>query len=202
MMAEADIFVILGLLLWGSLLWHLVLYNTLKRRLVNPLLWAILFVLPGVLGGAKVFHDSLPRVRVRALLAFAKLAALPESARGIKICTWSSPFSGEDFLRFTATRSDIERFLIESPALQGQQPTRFSAQRMRVEYPKDYLMNPNRPQDGNTYYSPDPTKPAWYKQEIRGPARKYMIQPPRYQYPGEVLVDDETNTVYVYLCFS
>jgi hypothetical protein len=73
---------------------------------------------------------------------------------------------------------------------------------MRLEYPKDYFTNPDYQQDGNTYFHVSPSTPKWYKQEIRGPARKYIVQPPRYQYPGEVLVDDETSTVYVRLCFS
>jgi hypothetical protein len=70
---------------------------------------------------------------------------------------------------------------------------------MRLEYREVRLPNP---EDANVYYSPDPTMPPWYKQETKGPARRYHVQPPRYQYPGEVLVDDETNTVYVSLCFS
>lgn len=202
MMANAGVFITLGLLLWGSLAYHLLLYRTLRRRVTNPLIWVVLFVLPGMVGGAKVFHDSSPKVRARALLAYAKLAPMPESAKGIRFYTWSTPFSGEDFLRFTADPNDVERFLASSTALQGQEPERFSAQRMRLEYPKDYWSNPDYMEDGNIYYTPDPTVPRWYKREIRGPARRYFVQPPRYQFPGEVLVDDETNTVYIHLCFS
>ncbi len=202
MMADAGVFVMLGLLLWGSLLYHLVLHYTLGRRVTNPLIWAVLFVLPGAVGGAKVFYDSSPRVRVRALLAYAELAPLPEFATGIRFYTWSMPFSGEDFLRFTADPNDIEQFLAESPVLQGQEPDRFSAQRMRLEYAENYWSNPDHPEDANVYYRPDPSKPQWYKSEITGPARKYIVQPPKYQSQGEVLVDDEINTVYVYLCFD
>jgi len=198
MMTNAGVFLIFGLFLWGSLLWHLALYHSLGRRVSHPLFWAILFVLPGVLGGTKVFHGSLPTVRVRTLLSFAELAPLPESAREIRIYTWSSPFSGEDLLRFTADRNDVERFLAQSPALQGQEPKRYSAQRMKLPLPKGFQSVPN---EGNEYFVPR-HRPTWYKQEIRGPARKYLVQPPRYQLPGEVLVDEETNTVYVYLCFS
>ena len=202
MMEDIGIFMRLTYLLWGSLLWHLALYFSLRRRIAHPLIWAILFVLPGIWGGTKVFYRSLPNVRASALLAYAGLAPLPESATGIRIYTWSSPFSGEDFLRFTAAPEDVERFVSESPALRGQEPTRFSRKHMRLEYPRDHLGNLAYRQDGNTYFLPHSGKPTWYKQEIRGPARTYIVQPPRYQLPGEVLVDDETNTVYVYLCFS
>jgi len=51
-------------------------------------------------------------------------------------------------------------------------------------------------------FVPDPSTPDWYKQEIRGPARRYIIRPKGYHYPGEVLVDDEENFVFVQLCFS
>ena len=127
---------------------------------------------------------------------------LPQSATAIRAYSWSSPFSGEDFLCFTAPPADIEQFLAHSPALQGQHPTHFSAHKMRVPYSKEFLETGRSDNDANEYVTPRGHWPKWYKQEIRGPARKYIVQPPDYQYPGEVLVDDETNTVYVHLCFS
>ncbi len=201
-MADAGLFLMFGFLLWGSLAYHLVLYFSFQRKVTHPLIWAALFLLPGLLGGSLLFHNSLPRVRVGALLVMAELAPLPESATGIRFYSWSSPFSGEDFLRFTADGNDIERFLAESPALQGQEPTRYSTQKMRLKFGDEPEVNPNYPVDRTEYVSPRRSAPSWYKQEIRGPARKYHVQPPRYQLPGEVLVDDETNTIYVYLCFS
>jgi hypothetical protein len=201
-MVDLGIFMTLGFFLWASLLYHLILHRMLRHRLFRPLIWAILFILPGLIIGGRVSYRLSPKVQARALLQYAGLAPLPPSATGIRVYSWSSPFSGEDFLRFTADPNDIERFLLESPALQGQEPRRFSAQQMRLKYPKDYLANSDDRQDGNTYYFPRSTTPMWYKQEVRGSARKYIVRPPRYQFPGEVLVDDETSTVYVYLCFS
>lgn len=201
-MADIGTFMTVGSFLWVSLFYHLILHSALRRRLRHQLVWAILFVLPGVLVGTPVLYISLPQVRASALLRLADLAPLPESATAIRVYSWSSPFSGEDFLCFTAPPSDIERFLIESPALQGQQPIRFSAQKMRLAFPKQIPPTWDPTSDANEYFTPRPSKPNWYKQEIRGPARKYIVQPPRYQFPGEVLIDDETNTVYLYLCFS
>ncbi len=131
------------------------------------------------------------------------LAPLPRSAAGVKAYSWSTLFSGEDFVRFTAEPNDIERFIAVSPALQGQEPQRYSRQKMRLPRPQ-----PRDAEGGfdmsnvNEYVAPHPAFPDWYKQEVRGPAHKYKVQPPRYQYPGEVLVDDETHTVYVHLIFS
>jgi len=200
MNADISRFFLFGMLLWGSLAWHLVLHHSLRRRVANPLVWAVLFLVPGVLGGGTLSFLSSPGSHIRTLLAYAQLAPLPQSATAVRFYAWSSPFSGEDFLRFTADPNDIERFLAESLALQGQEPTRYSAERMRLIYPKDFLAR--NVDDANEYVAPRTGGPAWYKQEIRGPARKYRIQPPKYQQPGEVLVDDETHTVYIRLCFS
>jgi hypothetical protein len=190
-----------GFFLWGSLFYHFILHNLLRRRIVRPAIWAALFLLPAVILGGPVFYISLPKVDARSLLSMAELAPLPKSATGVRTYSWASPFSGEDFVCFKADPNDIERFIAESPALQGQTPKRYSAEKMRLMYPKDYDTNRNF-DDVNEYVSPRPSFPIWYKREVRGPARKYHVQPPRYQYPGEVLVDDETNTVYVYLIFS
>jgi hypothetical protein len=73
---------------------------------------------------------------------------------------------------------------------------------MRLTLPDDYRTRWYYSEDRAAYISPHHNSPSWYKQEIKGPARKYHVQPPRYQLPGEVLVDDETDTVYIYLCFS
>lgn len=191
-----------GFLVWCFLVWHVILYKTVRRRTANPRIWAALFLLPGVLGGAFVFHVTSPKILTGGLLAYAQLAPLPKSATAVKSYSWSSPFSGEDFLRFTAEPNDIERFLANSPALRGQQPERYSARRMRLKYPTDAQGNTIYQMDANEYIVPHGSTPSWYKQEIRGPARKYIVQPPEYQFPGQVLVDDETNTVYIYLLFS
>jgi hypothetical protein len=114
-------------------------------------------------------------------------------------------FSGGDFVRFTAEPNDVERFIAASPALQGRTPKRYSLQRMRLPQPRPRSLGAEGGfdmNDANEYVAPHPNSPDWYQQEVRGPARKYEVQPPRYQYPGEVLIDDETHTVYVYLIFS
>jgi len=202
LMADMGRLITCGLLLWVSLGYHLVVYSTL-RRVTAPALWAILFLLPGVVLGGLVSYTSRPSLRMQGFLAYARLAPLPESAAGVRFYSWSSPFSGEDFIRFTAEPNDVERFLAESPALQGQEPERFSATRMRLEHPRDDQGKLIYQQDGqHEYFTPRSAAPPWYKQEIRGPARRYPLQPPRYQLPGQVLVDDETNTVYIYACFS
>jgi len=92
---------VLLVLLWGSLVWHLVLCGKLRQRHAHPAIWAFLFVLPSVLGGTAVFYQSLPQVRAGALLRLADLAPLPPSAMSLCVSSWASPFSGEDFLCFS-----------------------------------------------------------------------------------------------------
>jgi len=192
-----------GFLLWASLGCHLLVYSVLKRRVSTPLIWAILFLLPGVLAGGLVFEASLPSVRMRSFLAHAELAPLPKSATDVRFCSRSGFFSGEVFVRFTAEPNGIKWFLAESPALQGQVPEQFSAAGIGLEQPTDSERNPILHQTGqHEYFTPRSTTPAWYKQEIRGPTRRYILQFPGYEGLGEVLVDDETNTVYIYMCFS
>ncbi len=189
------------LLAWVSLVYHLVVHSLLRRRTANALVWTILFILPALAVGGLHSYMSLPRVEAASLLRFAKLAPLPRLATGVKAYSWSAVFSGEDYLCFTAEPNDIEHFLAASPALRGKEPTRYSLRKMRLERPKG-RENEFSSGDANEYIILRPNTPGWYQQEVRGPARKYEVQPPRYQYPGEVLIDDTTHTVYVHLIFS
>jgi hypothetical protein len=191
-----------GFFLWVCLIYHLIVYHLLKPRVVSPWIWAALFLLPGAAFGGMTLHKASPSRAMQTLFKYAYLAPLPDSATGVRYYSWSSPFSGEDFMRFTADANDIQRFLADSPALWGQEPEQYSTRRMRLKYPTDENGNMMYPRDGNEYIIPRSNTPSWYMEEIRGPTRKYKVQPPRYQFPGEVLIDDETNTVYIYFCFS
>jgi len=192
--------------LWSlglSLVCQAIAYRLLKRRIRSRAIWAVLFLLPAITIGGGWFYYSTPIAQARAILARGELASLPKSATDIRVYMWSSPFSGEDFLRFRASPDDIQKFLEESPILRGAKCREYSKDRMRLKYPKDYWQRiMEYREDGNEYFFPDSITPDWYKQEIKGPARCYIINPNRYHYPGEVIVDNEENLVFVYLCFS
>ncbi len=202
MMRELGNYILLVLVLSVSLAWHLALYYLLRRRLRNPLVWAVLFVLPGAAAFVYMLPWRMPAVGARGFLEAAQLAPLPSSARGIKDYRWSSPMSGEHYLRFAADPNEIEQFIADSPILQGVEPERFSADRVRTKQPEDYFDTWDYHEDGNVYYIPDPMIPSWYKQEIKGPARRYHIKPPGYHYGGEVIIDDVEHVVYVSACVS
>ncbi|MDI6451350.1 hypothetical protein [Anaerobaca lacustris] len=201
-MADTNGIFTAGFLVWASLVYQIAIYKGLGRRLRSRFVWLVLFIWPGIVLGSSVFSISTPSARAEALLSRARLAPLPASATGIRVYEWSSPFSGEEFLRFAAEPNDVEKFLRESPALQGQEPEHFSAERMRLPTSGNPEKDWESQVAGHETYVPRPTIPDWYKQKITGPARRYIVQPERYQYPGHVLVDDEEHVVYIYLIFS
>jgi hypothetical protein len=126
-----------GTLFCGCFVYQVLVYQLLKRRLKSRPVWAFLFLLPALPIGTLTVYRSMPSVKAQGVLARGRLAPLPESATDIKVYTWSSLFSGEEFLRFQASPEDVERFLKESPILQGAKCERFSKERMRVVSPHD-----------------------------------------------------------------
>ena len=105
--------VVLGLL---CLPYHAFTYLALRWLTRRKLVFAVLFLLPGMMFGVRAFCLSLPEARARRLLEGAGLAALPESASKIRVYSWSTPFSGDAFLRFEADENDIEKFIDQMDA--------------------------------------------------------------------------------------
>lgn len=200
---EKSIFAVIGSAFWILLFlgYQVLLYEIFKKRIRRNLLWAILFILPGVLLGTNRLYQSLPSVTARRILTLAELAPLPASATEIKAYEWSFIFSGEQFLRFRARPDDIERFLDESPILRGAECETFSAERMRVRSTNDPEKLGRHHEAGHETFIPDPSAPDWYKEEIRK-GRLYIIRPEWGYYPGQVIVDDEEHFVYVNIIWS
>jgi hypothetical protein len=202
MMSDVGNVMLTGVLLWVSMAYQIVVYRKLALRIRKPLIWMILFAWPGVVLGGVSLYGAAPAVRARAMLARADLAALPESATALRIYEWSSPFSGEEFLRFAAEPNDIERFLDESPILRGKTSRRYKIEPVPWLVPEETALGEQDEEADPRLLLPHPNGPKWYRPGLDHPARRYEIQPEGYHYPGEVIVDDEQNVVYVYLCFS
>jgi hypothetical protein len=168
-----------------------------KRRKMDKVMLAVWTLLPVVLIGGRAIYLALPSVRAANILANAELAPLPPSAREIKVYTWSTPFSGEWRLCFRADRADIERFLEASPALRKAEFREYSAERMRLIDPEPYRDRSNDDPNGPDYFRPDFNMPPWYIQEIRGPGKRYKTKAPGYSDPGEVIVHNEDDLVFV-----
>ena len=186
-----------------SLLPQLVLFYILKARIRKRLGWWIIFLLPFASLGSYHLYLATPPVQARAILSNANLATLPKSAYDISVYTWSSPMSGEEFLKFTASPNDIDSFLKTSPILNGLECTTYTEKHMRIPYPNNYFFQDDEIDISHEYFHQyGGGAPDWYKSGIRGPGRRYEIQPKGYHNPGEVIIDDQTNTIFVKLVFS
>jgi len=188
-------------LIFISLGYQALIYSLLKTRIRNNLLWAILFLVPATALSANSLYHSLPRVRASEILAYGRLARLPESATDMRTDSWSSPFSGEWFLRFRASPEDIESFLNSSPSLEAQDSVKYTPERMRLSWPKERIQEAS-PQDGHEYFIPGSLTPEWYNPQIRQRGRRYNIPAEGFHNWGEVIVDDEEHVVFVKVIWS
>lgn len=164
-------------------LYQLFVYRLLKARIKSRIMWTILFLWPIALIGSYSLHSSTPRARVQSILARAELAPLPESAAEIKVFSWSTPFSGAAFLRFHATRDDIESFIDGSPVLKRAECEKYD-------------------QGDQEQFVHEASAPLWYTDQINGPGRRYRVTPKRYPHGADVIVDEGQNLVFVTLEFD
>ena len=182
-----------------SLVFQLTLYGCLRHITGRRLVYAVLFLLPGTMLGGNFFYWSLPRMKAQAILKDVELAPLPKSASGIKVFSWSTGFSGCMFLRFRASRDDIESFLSVSPILKEAEYQRFSKERVRLIEPDDYHQQPQKYRDGNEYFQPTWSAPAWYVEEVKGAGRRYSFIARKFGHGAEVIIDEQQNLVFVRL---
>ena len=188
-------------LIFISLGYQALIYSLLKTRIRNTLLWAILFLVPATALSANSLYRSLPRVMASKILTYGRLARLPESATNLRTDSWSSPFSGEWFLKFRASPEDIESFLNRSPSLEAQDSVKYTPERMRLSWPKERIQEAS-PQDGHEYFIPGSLTPEWYNPQIRQRGRRYNIPAEGFHNWGEVIVDDEEHVVFVKVVWS
>ncbi len=193
-LAEVSSIVKFGLFLWALVVFQVMTYFALRRHLRSQLAWAILLVLPALAMGGVSIYPSLPGVRARALLVRIGTAALPPSARDVRIATWWCPDQTDIYIRFAADRNDIARFLDESPILQGAEYGRFAAEEMIVIS----LDGPSSPEEYASYRA-QRDGPEWFRRRLMRPTRRYHVRPEGRSCRVEVTVDDQRNTVFVHL---
>ena len=140
-----------------------------------------------------------PVKRAPVVLNRAGLAPLPAAARDVKVHAWAFMLSGKYTLRFAADPNVIESFLAASPSLEKVRPSTYSNQRMRLRGGEYVGSRDKYDAQGNERFAPERDVPRWYRQEIRGPGRRYEINWYEGKYRGELLVDDEEHTVYVHV---
>jgi hypothetical protein len=201
--------VMAGFALGLGVLAQAMMWRRLRPRM-ESVAWRSLLLLPAAVLGvgwlalAGYDHRALSRKyepikRSPVVLNRAGLAPLPDSARDVRVHAWGFMLSGKYTLRFTADPNDIERFLAASPSLERVIARTYSRERMRLRG-GDYVGLSNRYNaQGNECFTPERDVPGWYRQEIRGPGRRYEINSYGGKYQGELLVDDEEHTVYIHV---
>lgn len=140
-----------------------------------------------------------------AVLKAGRLAELPESATDIKAKGWSGIFTGEDYLIFCATPEDIKKFIAESPSIKYTEPEIFSSDKMYLPYyePNDFTDDADwEAYYKHKYFFPHKDHPEWYDVTIKLKGRKYKIPAFKHHNWGSVIINDETNTVYINVIWS
>ena len=161
-----------------------------------------------------VCWNSLPATKAKKTLlkaqntlANGRLANLPESTTDLKASGWGLLFTGEDYIRFAAMPEDIDKFIAESASIREVTPeildpnhmylphTDEAEQKMRMDF-ENYIKH--------EYYN-ESSNPPWYKPTIKKRGRIYKIpgDPEKGGHNwGSVIVNDETNTVYIWVIWS
>ena len=149
-----------------------------------------------------------PAERTERILRNGRLADLPESATDVKVYGWAGIFTGEDYLMFRATPEDIEKFIAKSPSLKGATPEIFDSEHMHLPYQKEeesYTEEEFENRYKQKYFFPYHMDPKWYDLTIKVKGRQYEIpgDPNKKGHnSGSVLINDETDTVYIYVIWS
>ncbi len=141
----------------------------------------------------------------KQILMDGRLAGLPASATNVKAEGWSGIFTGEDYLMFQADPKEINRFIAGSVSLKGQKPQVFSPEKMYVPMDSDGEHKTGYTMEGepkHEYFFTDKYSPKWYDPTIRVRGRKYEIPSEKMHNWGSVIVNDQTNTVYIWVIWS
>ncbi|MHC4721950.1 MAG: DUF4190 domain-containing protein [Planctomycetota bacterium] len=148
-----------------------------------------------------VSWNALPTVKAKKTLTNGRLANLPQSVTNLKVGGWAGLFTGEDFIKFRATPEDINKFVAESPSIKEVAPEMFNSENM-------HLPEPDNSQKTSDYYTLDhkhydeSNYPSWYRPTMKVKGRRYLIPPDGYHNWGSVIINDETNTVYISVIWS
>ena len=195
-------------LIGATLVIQSLVYGFLKKRLTNRTILAVLLLLPGVLLCGYILRSSLPTVRANGILLWAKLAPLPKTSHSIKVYTWSSPFSGENYLMFRASPQVLDDYITDSsPVLAPISYKIYTNESMRLHYPDDYSENlfknfEEMHESPREYiYRGGGGRPTWFNEEIKN-GRRYEFDVEGHYLPGELIINTDENTIYVRLVFS
>jgi hypothetical protein len=101
---------------------------------------------------------------------------------------------------FQAAPEDINKWRADSSSIRDSVPETFDSSHMHLPYQKD-----RRYDAQHEYYFPMPSNPQWYDLTIKVKGRKYEIPGDpnnRGHNWGTVIINDQTNTVFVNVIWS
>ncbi|GJM25689.1 MAG: hypothetical protein DHS20C16_21040 [Phycisphaerae bacterium] len=135
--------------------------------------------------------------KIQGALATGRLADLPVTATNVEVETIGNMFSRQFWLRFEASPEDIEAFISESPGLAGIEPEHIGSQPSETNDRRDgdatKVADEVTSSPIGTYHD----RLEWFDPEIRVRGRRYEIPWDKNANYGEVIINDETNTVYI-----
>jgi len=134
---------------------------------------------------------------LRMTLKLGRLASIPESATELKIDGTSNLFSSTYYIRFQASAEDIDEFIRNSPGLNGVLPARFDVNHQHLPFSKDDDIGNSE----HEYFGIDERYP-WFDPIIKTRGRKYKIPQDHDANGGDVIINDETNVVYITVSHS
>jgi len=128
------------------------------------------------------------------LLSAAALASLPSSATNIAYYDWTGIGTGNSYVRFELSPSDLHRFLSNSPALQNKQPTkRFDETHQHLSIPQA-SWSASLSQD-NEYYLEGSPDPEWFRPTVVGKGQLFKIDFSRVTW---ILFDEDKHIVWLF----
>ena len=153
-------------------------------------------IVSAVAAGSVVMLTLWPPSDVKIVIRELNLAELPASARDVRCYRYVNLFAGAGRLRFHADPKDIDAFIAGSPGIADTEPEIYSPDHMHLPLSQDSVQT----DDKNEYFLP--TGLEWFDTTIKVKGRKYEPQRLISDYRGWVIVNDETNTVYVWVFYG
>ena len=145
------------------------------------------------------YNNEIAASMLESARHIGRFAELPDSKTDFKIATEGSPFTRSYYITFKAPLKDIEKFIHDSPGLKDAEPKIYSREYMLIEY-ESY---DDEPDHRHGYFFRREGTPEWYTPGIKIKGRNYQIPYKEgYGIGGSLTVNDEEETVYIYVSWS
>ncbi|OGV58338.1 MAG: hypothetical protein A2X49_08920 [Lentisphaerae bacterium GWF2_52_8] len=141
-------------------------------------------------------------------LKFGRLENYPQNAKNFKTATAGSMFTREFMVSFEANAADIQKWVEKSEGLKGITPDIYTKEHQYFPgFPSDAnwlkMLEKELPEAKYDYHPVVPHKPQWLNDLKIKNGRKFQIPGKEgHGIGGILIIDDDTNTVYLDLSWS